>query len=87
MATVAPSELQPESQPELHPRLHRQLHRELERQLGQQAELVSVSRDGDRVLRGVAVCAGRVLSFVLNAEEQRLRTRPLFELLRHSRRG
>jgi hypothetical protein len=33
----------------------------------------------------VAVCAGRIMSFVLDAEAERLRTKPLFELMRSSR--
>ena len=64
--------------------LRRRLQSQLRRELGSQAELVSLSADGDRRLRGVAICSGRVLSFVLDAEDQRLRTRPLFELLRFS---
>jgi len=62
--------------------LREQLHRELRRALGEPAELVSIRADGARRVRGLAICAGRVLSFVLDAEEQRLRTQPLLELLR-----
>jgi len=29
----------------------------------------------------VAVCSGRILTFVLDAEQERLRTLPMFELL------
>jgi hypothetical protein len=73
MVSSAPSEL----------RLR--LAHELGRQLGEPVELVSIREENACMLRGVAVCSGRVLSFVLHAEEQRLRTRPLFDLLRHSR--
>ncbi|MEY4297413.1 MAG: hypothetical protein RLZZ423_592 [Cyanobacteriota bacterium] len=62
--------------------LRERLQRELRRTLGEPAELVSVRADGDRRVRGLVLCAGRVLSFVLDAEEQRLRTQPLLELLR-----
>lgn len=55
-------------------------------QLGDGAQVVSLREDGDRRLRGLAVRAGRILSFVLEAEDARLRTRPLFDLLQHSRR-
>ena len=66
------------------PELRTRLQRQLQRELGLQAELVSFRADGHRRLRGLAICSGRVLSFVLDAEEQRLRTRPLFELLQLS---
>ena len=56
----------------------------LSRELGQAAAVVSLEQDDQRNLRGVAVCAGRVLSFVLEAEAQRLRTRQLFHLLQAS---
>ena len=59
----------------------------LSRELGQSTALVSLERDDQRNFRGVAVCAGRVLSFVLEAQAQRLRTRPLFNLLQHSCRS
>jgi hypothetical protein len=67
------------------PELRRRLAGLLCRELGDDAELVSLHADGDHRLRGVAICAGRVLSFVLAAEDQRLRTRPLFDLLQHRR--
>jgi hypothetical protein len=51
--------------------------------LGPDAQLVSVRRSDARAVRGVAVCSGRILSFVLEAEHNRLRTQPLFELLQH----
>ena len=60
---------------------------QLRRELGDSAELVSWRSDGAQRVRGLAVSAGRVMSFVLHAQEQRLRTRPLLALLRHSRRG
>jgi hypothetical protein len=43
--------------------------------------LVSLERSGDQSVKGVAVCSGRILSFVLDAEQERLRTLPMFELL------
>ena len=64
--------------------LRQQLQQRLQRELGEPAQLVSFRPDGDRRLRGLAICAGRVLSFVLDAEAQRLRTQPLYELLRLS---
>ena len=38
------------------------------------------------LVAALAVCSGRVLSYVLDAQSQRLRTRPLFDLLLRSRR-
>jgi hypothetical protein len=64
--------------------LREQLDQALRRQLGAGAQVVSLQEDGQRRLRGLAVSAGRILSFVLDAQDQRLRTRPLFELLQHS---
>ncbi len=66
--------------------LREQLDQALRSQLGAGAQVVSLQEDGDRRLRGLAVSAGRILSFVLDAQEQRLRTRPLFDLLEHRRR-
>ena len=66
------------------PELRQRLQRQLQCELGAHAELVSIRPDGDRRLRGLVICSGRVLSFMLDAEEQRLRTQPLFELLRLS---
>ena len=63
------------------------LRETLRHQLGEGAQLVSIQQDSERRLRGLAVQRGRILSFVLDAEQQRLRTRPLFELLQHSRIG
>jgi hypothetical protein len=65
--------------------LREQLDQALRRQLGAGAQVVTLQEDGQRRLRGLAVSAGRILSFVLDAQDQRLRTRPLFELLQHSR--
>ena len=65
--------------------LRQRLDRELLQELGEAPQLVSLTQQDDHVLRGVAICSGRVLSFVLRAEEQRLRTRSLFALLRHVR--
>ena len=80
---MAPGAHREQSQP-VPVELRRRLQSQLRRELGSQAELVSLTADGQRRLRGVAICSGRVLSFVLDAEEQRLRTMPLFELLRLS---
>ena len=67
--------------------LNQDLRERLLHQCGGPVQLVSVHRDAhNQNLKGVAVCAGRILSFVLEAEHQRLRTRPLFELIRRSRR-
>ena len=68
-----------------HP-LRRELRSQLRRILGDQAEVVSLHTEGDRLIRGVAVCPGRVLSFVMDAEQQRLRTQPLFALLQRTSR-
>ena len=68
----------------LSPELRERLQHQLWRELGAPAELVAIRPDGDRRLRGLVLCSGRVLSFMLDAEEQRLRTHPLFELLRLS---
>ena len=72
----------PQPLPQPSPELRQRLQHQLQCQLGAQAELVSVRPDGDRRLRGLAISSGRLLSFVLDAEAQRLRTRPLFHLLR-----
>ena len=69
------------AEPEIRERLRRQLCSEL----GAHTELISVEAGGLRQLRGLAVCSGRVLSYVLDAESDRLRTRPLFHLLLRSR--
>jgi hypothetical protein len=63
------------------PELRQRLDHALRLQLGDDAAVVSLREDGEQRLRGVAVCAGRILSFVLEAEDARLRTRPLFDLL------
>ncbi|MBM5788824.1 MAG: hypothetical protein ACKOCA_10920 [Vulcanococcus sp.] len=64
---------------------HPQLLDRLRHELGPEAQLVSVRQADSQRLRGVAVCAGRILSFVLEAEQNRLRTQPLFEVLEHRR--
>ena len=56
-----------------------------DRELGSPSQLISLEQRDERHLRGLAVCSGRVLSFVLDAESERLRTRPLFDLLLRSR--
>ena len=78
------------SAPRPEPRLaerNPQLLDQLRSELGPETELVSVRQSGERCVRGLAVCSGRILSFVLEAEHNRLRTQPLFELLQRSRRG
>ncbi len=67
------------------PEMRELLRRELLRELGSPSQVISLEQRGDRHVRGVAVCSGRVLSFVLDAQSQRLRTRPLFDLLLRSR--
>jgi hypothetical protein len=62
-----------------------QLLDRLRHALGPETQLVSVRQTDAQRLRGVAVCSGRILSFVLEAEQNRLRTQPLFELLQHRR--
>ena len=64
---------------------HPQLLDRLRHELGPEAQLVSLRQADPQRLRGVAVCAGRILSFVLEAEQNRLRTQPLFEVLEHRR--
>ncbi len=64
---------------------HPQLLDRLRDELGPEAQLVSVRHSDAQRLRGLAVCSGRILSFVLEAEQNRLRTQPLFELLEHRR--
>lgn len=67
--------------------LNQDLCERLLQQCGGPVQLVSVREDAhNHNVKGVAVCAGRILSFVLEAEQQRLRTKPLFELIRRSRR-
>jgi hypothetical protein len=78
MAMVAPA------QPD---RCHALLGQRLADQLGAPVQVVSVQEEGDQLLRGVAVCGGRIMSFVLEAEQQRLRTRPLFQLIARSRKS
>ena len=63
------------------PELREQLRQRLSDELGDTAQLVSLERSGDQSVKGVAVCSGRILSFVLDAEQERLRTLPMFELL------
>ncbi|MBM5807586.1 MAG: hypothetical protein FJ056_07820 [Cyanobacteria bacterium M_surface_10_m2_179] len=65
--------------------MHEHLRRELLRQLGSHSQLISLEQQGDRRVRGLAVCSGRILSYVLDAQSQRLSTKPLFNLLLHSR--
>ena len=67
------------------PEMREVLRRELLRELGSPSQVISLEQRGDRHVRGVAVCSGRVLSFVLDAQSQRLRTSPLFDLLLRSR--
>jgi hypothetical protein len=67
------------------PEMRELLRRELLRELGSPSQLISLEQRGDCHLSGLAVCSGRVLSFVLDAESERLRTRPLFDLLLRSR--
>jgi Tfp pilus assembly protein PilN len=66
---------------------HPQLLDRLRAALGPEAQLVSVRQADPQRLRGLAVCSGRILSFVLEAEQNRLRTQPLFELLQQRRPG
>ena len=68
-------------------RRHALIGQRLADELGGPVQLVSVQDEGDQLLRGVAVCSGRIMSFVLEAEQQRLRTRPLFQLICRSRRN
>ncbi|MEY3769020.1 MAG: hypothetical protein RLZZ11_2090, partial [Cyanobacteriota bacterium] len=49
-------------------------------------QLISLEQQGEERVRGLAVCSGRILSYVLDAQSRRLSTRPLFNLLLHSRR-
>ena len=64
------------------PELREQLRQRLSDELGGAAQLVSVERSADqKSVKGVAVCSGRILSFVLDAEQERLRTLPMFDLL------
>jgi len=48
--------------------------------------VISLEQRGQHQVRGLAVSSGRILSFVLDAQSNRLRTRPLFQLLLRSRR-
>jgi hypothetical protein len=70
----------------VHPEMRELLRRELLRELGSPSQLISCEQRGQGDVRGLAVCAGRVLSYVMDAESQRLRTRPLVDLLLRSRR-
>lgn len=72
------------SQPAIPPRREQVLAR-LRQSLGEGAQLVSLRADGDQRLRGLALSSGRLLSFVIHAQEQRLRTTPLLALLCRSR--
>ena len=62
------------------------LRQEVLRQLGSPTQLISLEQRGAHQVRGLALCSGRILSYVLDAESNRLRTRPLFQLLQSSRR-
>ena len=50
------------------PEMRELLRRELLRELGSPSQLISLEQRGDRHLSGLAVCSGRVMSFVLDAE-------------------
>jgi len=69
-----------------HRERHELVRRELLRQMGSHTQVISLEPQGDRQLRGLAVCSGRILSYVLDAQSSRLSTKPLFNLLLHSRR-
>ncbi|WP_411867471.1 hypothetical protein [Vulcanococcus limneticus] len=60
------------------------LTRELSDALGAPAALVSVRPESRGRVRGLAVCSGRILSFVREAQGQGLRTRELFALVRRT---
>ena len=62
------------------------LRQEVLRQLGSFSQVISLEQRGQYQVRGLAVSSGRILSFVLDAQSNRLRTRPLFQLLLRSRR-
>jgi hypothetical protein len=62
------------------------LRQEVLRQLGSFSQVISLEQRGQHQVRGLAVSSGRILSFVLDAQSNRLRTRPLFQLLLRSRR-
>ena len=48
--------------------MRERLRRELLRELGSPSQLISLEQRDKRHLRGLAVCSGRVLSFVLDAQ-------------------
>jgi hypothetical protein len=52
----------------------------LSRQLGEGVEVVTAGRPLGRQVRGLAVCSGRVISYVLDAQARTLQIRNLFEL-------
>ena len=62
------------------------LRQEVLRQLGSFSQVISLEQRSQHQVRGLAVSSGRILSFVLDAHSNRLRTRPLFQLLLRSRR-
>ena len=57
---------------------------ELSEALGAPSSLVSMRPETRGRVRGLAVCSGRILSFVREAQGQRLRTRELFALVRRT---
>jgi transposase len=69
-----------------HHERHELVRQELLRQLGSHTQVISLEPQGEQRVRGLAVCSGRILSYVLDAQSSRLSTRPLFNLLLHSRR-
>jgi hypothetical protein len=60
------------------------LTRELSDALGAPASLVTMRPEVRGRVRGLAVCSGRILSFVREAQGEALRTRELFALVRRT---
>ena len=66
-------------------RICREVIGPLQDRCGPQARVLTAEVHGDEV-RGLAFCPGKVLRYVLEAENRRLKTTALLRLARNSRR-
>jgi hypothetical protein len=62
------------------PELRASVGRELSRQLGEHVDVITAASPLRRQVRGLAVCAGRVISYVFDGRTNSLRVRNLYEL-------
>ncbi|MCP9850137.1 hypothetical protein KBY88_09970 [Cyanobium sp. Morenito 9A2] len=90
MAVAAPFGMpaDPQRAPEADPSRERRIIAErLSDALGEPVEVVSHAAPGPDRVSGLAVCSGRLLSYVIDAQARTLRTRNLLELTRRSRQA